>query len=345
MLSEITFKNKLRNPRCERRKILMAKIEPMDSIWMDEKLVPWQEATIHITTHSLLYGITPFEGIRIYKCTDGRSAIFRLHSHIDRLFNTAKITGIIKIPFTRLGIEQAVIETVQKNKLEEGYIRPLVLIGVAGIGPLPDDNSPIQVAIIPCRFGHYLGEGALERGIRVKISKWRRDNRVLPWHAKLAGHYINAALAKKEAKESGYDEGLVLDSRGCPIEGSAENLFIVKDGKLLTPSLEKPILAGITRNSVIHLAQDRGITVKDEETILKDDLYDVDEAFFCGTAAEITPIKALAEEDKYGEIDEFSIGKVCPGVITKKLQELFFKAVRGEIPQYQKEWLTYVDFQ
>lgn len=314
----------------------------MDFIWMDGKLVPWQEANVHVMTHSLHYGLAIFEGIRMYKCADGRSAIFRLSSHVRRLFNSASLTKIIKIPFPSLEIEQAVIDTVRANKLDEGYIRPLVLVGVGDMGPLPKNNL-IHTIITSWQWGHYLGKEALDRGIRVKISRWQRDNRVLSWKAKITGHYVNAAFAKKEAEEAGYDEAIVTNTRGCPIEGSAENLFIAKDGNLLTPSLAEPVLAGITRNSVIRLARDRGVMVNDDATIPKDDLYDADEAFFCGTAAELTPIKLVAEEDKYGEIEEVPIGSVCPGPITKKLQELFFKAVRGEIPAYAKEWLTYLD--
>lgn len=316
--------------------------KPMDFIWMDGKLIPWQEANVHVMTHSLHYGLGIFEGIRAYLCVDGRTAIFRLNSHVCRLFRSAQITGIIKIPFTQEDIKQGIAETVKANKLKEGYIRPLVLIGVGEMGPLPH-NNPIHVVFIPWKWGHYLGKEAIEKGIRVKISRWRRDNKVLPWRAKVTGHYVNAALAKKEAEEAGYDEAVILDARGAPIEGSAENLFIVKNGELLTPSLDEPILPGITRSSVIRIARDRGITIKDYASILKEDLYDADEAFFCGTAAELTPIKLVAEEDKYGEIEEFPIGSACPGPITKKLQELFFKTVRGEIAEYQKEWLTYVN--
>jgi branched-chain amino acid aminotransferase len=316
-------------------------LKPMDFIWMDGKLVPWQEASIHVMTHSLHYGLGIFEGIRVYKRIDGRSGIFRLNSHIQRLFNSALLTKIIKIPFPILEIEQAVIETVKANGLDEGYIRPLVIVGTGDMGPLPKNNL-IHTIIITWQWGHYLGKEALDKGIRVKISKWRRDNRVSSWKAKITGHYVNAAFAKKEAEEAGYDEAIVTDTRGCPIEGSAENLFIVKDGNFLTPSLEEPILAGVTRSSIIRLARDRGITVDDNVTIFKDDLYEADEAFFCGTAAEITPIRLVAEEDKYGDIEETLIGSECPGPLTKELQELFFKVVRGEIPEYAKEWLTYV---
>ncbi len=305
-------------------------VKPMDFIWMDGKLVPWHEANVHVMTHTLHYGDGLFEGIRAYKCVDGRSAIFRLGSHIHRLFNSAFALKL-KIPYTPLELEQAVLETAKANKFEEGYIRPLVLVGEGDMGPLPH-NNPIQVIIITWEWGHYMGQDALNNGISVKVSKWIRDNRVLPFYAKVCGHYVNAGLAKREAEEAGFEEAILLDPWDNVIEGSAENIFIVKDGILMTPKITLPILRGITRDTVIYLARDIGITV-DETMINLKFFYGADEAFYTGTAAEITPIK---------DVEKSPIGKVCPGSVTKKLQELYFKTVRGEIPAYQNKWLTYI---
>jgi branched-chain amino acid aminotransferase len=237
-----------------------------------------------------------------------------------------------------LEIEEAILETVRINKFKEGYIRPIVFLGEGDMGPL-SKNNPVQTAIIIWPWGHYLGKEALDNGISVKISKWRRDNRVMPFYAKIGGNYVNAALAKREAEEAGCKEALIEDQYGHIVEGSAENIFMAKDGKLYTPSLTEPILKGITRSTAIHLAASIGLAV--EETFISPELFfDADEAFFTGTAAEITPIKEAVKEGENTE--KLPIGKVCPGPITKKIQELYFNAVRGEIPEYQKEWLTYV---
>ncbi len=317
-------------------------VKAMEKIWMDGKLVPWQEANVHILTHTLHYGLGCFEGLRIYKCVDGRSAIFRLTSHIRRLFYSVHVAEL-KIPFSQLEIEQAVIETVKANKLEEGYIRPLVFVGDGDMGPLPK-NNPVRLAIITWEWGHYLGSAAINNGISVKISKWRRSARAMPFQAKICGNYVNAALAKREVEKDGFQEAIILDEYGHVAEGSAENIFIAKNGKLMTPSAGLPILRGITRDTVICLALEKsGMRV--EETLISEDLlFDADEAFFTGTAAEITPIKEIGEQGG-GEIATLLVGRECPGPITRKLQELYFKLVRGELPDYQKRWawLTYVD--
>ncbi len=310
-------------------------LKPSANFWMDGKIIPRQEAQISVLAHSLHYGDGIFEGIKIYRCIDGRSAIFRLGSHVHRLFFSALVEGI-KIPFTKMEIEQAIIDTVKFNNLQEGYIRPLVIYGEGDMGPCPH-NNPVHVIIIMGDWEKYF----TKKAISVKISKWRRDNRVMPFSAKVTGNYVNAGLAKREAEALGFDDAIVLDRWGNISEASAANIFIVKDGNLMTPiamqslssiTLDPPILKGITRNSLIRLAHDIGISVE-ETPINQNLLYDADEFFQTGTAAEITPIK---------DVEEIPIGKICPGPITQKLQELFLRAVRGEVPVYQKEWLTYV---
>lgn len=310
-------------------------VEHTDYIWMDGKLVSWKDATVHVTSHSIHYGTSLFEGINFYICKDGRSAIFRLNSHVRRLFRSAGILGFIEIPFSWLEIEEAIIKTVKVNKLKEGYIRPVVIVGAGGIGPLPHGN-PVHVAIfIKEPLMGYFGKNAVEKGISVKISSWRRDNRVMPFDAKAGGNYINSALVKWEAKKNGFDEGIVLDNKNHIDEGSAANIFIAREGKLITPPPEMPILKGITRATVITLAKDELYLDVEETPFNAEDFYEADEAFFCGTAAEITPIR---------EVGEYRIGKVCPGPVTGKLQELYFKVTRGKISRYER-WLTYVDFQ
>jgi len=306
-------------------------VKPMEFIWVDGKLVPWSEANVHVMTHSLHYGMGVFEGIRSYRCADGRFAIFRLNSHLNRLFESAAIVEIIKIPYTYSELEKAVIETAQANKLGEGYIRPLVVLGEGNMGPLSKDN-PVRVFIIPWKWGRYLGRDALDRGISVSISKWRRANSVLPFQAKITGHYVNAAVARRDAEKAGFDEAIIKDESGYIIEGSAENIFIVKDDILMTPNSRSPILRGITRDSIICLAKDSGMKVE-EVYIREEDLSDADEAFLAGTAAEVTPIK---------NIGEIFVGTACPGPVTEKLQALYFQTVRGELSD-KRHWLTYID--
>lgn len=302
--------------------------KPSANFWMDGKIIPRKEANISVMAHSLHYGDGIFEGIKVYKCIDGRSAIFRLGTHTHRLFYSAS-TIALKIPFSRMEIDQAIIDTVKANDLQEGYIRPLVILGEGDIGPCPH-NNPVHVVIIVGEWGQYFAQET----ISVKISNWRRDRRIMPFNAKVTGNYVNAGLAKREAEELGFNDAIVLDQWGYATEVSAANILLVKDGVLMTPSVSQPILRGVTRDSIIRLAQDMGITAKDDVFINLDLLYASDEAFTAGTAAEITPIK---------DVEGFPIGKVCPGPITLKLREIYLKAARGEIPAYQKEWLTYVN--
>ncbi len=301
-------------------------VEKMDKIWMDGELIDWDEAKIHVLTHTFHYGLGVFEGIRCYGCHDGSSAVFRLGDHIDRLFDSALIGGIT-IPFSKERIVEACKETLQANGLAEGYIRPIVFIGEGAMGVHPGDN-PIRVSIITWPWGAYLGEEALKRGIRVKVSSFTRHHvNVMMTKAKICGNYVNSVLAKTEAVRAGYDEAIMLDTEGYISEGSGENLFLVRKGHIKTTPLTS-ILEGITRNSVIRLATDLGIEVR-EERFTRDELYTAQEAFFTGTAAEVTPIR---------EVDDRPLGNGVPGPITRKLQALYFDVVRGKGEKYQ-EWL------
>ncbi len=304
-------------------------MEKAKNIWMNGELVPWDEAKVHVLTHTLHYGLGVFEGIRCYKCANGRSGIFRLRDHIDRLFQSALIAQI-EIPFSKEEIEEACKEIVRVNELEEAYIRPLVFIGEGVMGVHPHDN-PIRVAIIAWKWGAYLGEEALKNGTRAKTSSYIRHHpNAMMTKAKICGNYVNSVLAKREVTRLGYDEAILLDPEGYVAEASGENIFIVKDGiiKTIPPTT---ILPGITRNTVIRLAKDRGYTVI-EERFTRDELYIADEVFLTGTAAEVTPVR---------EIDDRPIGNGKPGKITQELQELYFKTVKGELPKYS-HWITYV---
>ncbi len=304
-------------------------VQKLEKIWMDGKLIPWEEARVHVLTHTLHYGLGIFEGIRCYECEDGRSAIFRLKEHIDRFFDSAQI-GTLKLPFTKKEIAEACRETVRANRLKAAYIRPLAFIGEGAMGVYPADN-PIRVAIIVWSWGAYLGDEALEKGIRIKTSSYTRHHvNVMMTKAKIAGNYVNSVLAKKEALQLGFDEALMLDTEGYVAEGSGENIFIVKHGTLKTTPLTS-ILPGITRDSVIQIAKARGIPVV-EDKFTRDELYTAQEAFFTGTAAEITPIR---------EVDGRQIGEGKPGPLTRELQTLFFDIVRGKNPEF-REWLDYL---
>lgn len=304
-------------------------VQKVSKIWMDGKMIPWEEANVHILTHSLHYGLAVFEGIRCYTCHDGRSAVFRLREHVDRLFDSAQI-GDIKIPYSKRDIAEACKETMRINQLKEGYIRPIVFIGEGVMGVYPGDN-PIQVAIITWAWGAYLGEGALEKGIRVKVSSYNRHHvNVMMTKAKICGNYVNSVLAKREVMKMGYDEALMLDTEGYVSEASGENIFMVRNGMLKTTPLTS-ILPGITRDSVIQMARSKKIPLL-EERFTRDELYTAQEAFFTGTAAELTPIR---------ELDDRMIGNGKPGPVTRDLQAAFFDVVRGKNPEY-KEWLDYL---
>lgn len=304
-------------------------VEKMDKIWMDGKLIPWDEANVHILTHTLHYGLGAFEGIRCYKTHDGKSAIFRLREHIDRLFDSAHI-GDLQIPYSKKEIAEACKETLRANQLKEGYIRPLIFIGEGVMGVHPGKN-PIRVAIITWPWGAYLGEEALEKGIRAKVSSYNRHHvNVMMTKAKISGNYVNSVLAKREVVRMGYDEAVMLDTEGYVSEASGENIFMVKNGVLKTTPLTS-VLPGITRDCVITIAKTKRIPLV-EERFTRDELYAAHEAFFTGTAAEVTPIR---------EVDDRKIGEGKPGPITRDIQASYFDIVKGRNPD-TREWLDYL---
>jgi branched-chain amino acid aminotransferase len=303
-------------------------INETEKIWMDGKFVRWDDAKIHIMTHTLHYGLGAFEGIRCYNTPKG-PAIFKLDEHVKRLFQTAHIF-LLSIPFTENEIKKAIIDTVKINKLKECYIRPLVYIGYGAMGLYPKGN-PINVAIAAWPWGAYLGEEGIEKGIRVKVSSFIRNHvNSNMSRGKVSGYYVNSQIAKKEAISCGYDEALLLDTEGYISEGSGENIFIVRNGVLKTTPLTS-ILEGITRDSIITIAKDLKIEVK-EDRFTRDEVYIADEAFFTGTAAEVTPIR---------ELDGRAIGDGKRGKITKKMQSIFFDIVKGKNKKYEN-WLTYI---
>lgn len=297
-------------------------------IWQDGKLVPWREATTHVLTHSLHYGLSVFEGVRAYK-TDTGTAIFRLKEHTDRWCNSAHIY-MMKMPFSKEVLMEAQKEVVRANKLESCYLRPIAFYGSEKMG-ISTRGATVHVAIAAWPWGAYLGEDGLEKGIRVKTSSYARAqvNSILP-RAKLGATYANSILANLEATQDGYDEALLLDVDGYVAEGAGENLFIVKDGVIYEPEMGSA-LTGITRASIIALAKDLGLEVKSRR-LTRDDIYIADEAFFSGTAAEVTPIR---------ELDNRQIGEGKRGPITQKIQRLFFDVVGGKVPAHA-DWLSYI---
>ena len=298
-------------------------------IWMDGQLVDWRDAKIHVLTHTLHYGCGAFEGVRAYK-TEAGTAIFRLQEHTDRLFNSAKILRM-NLPFTKEQINQAQLDVVRENNLESGYLRPLIWIGDRKLGVSPKGNS-IHAMVAAWAWGAYLGEEGMKRGIRVKISSYTRHHvNITMTQAKAVSNYTNSILANMEATDDGYDEAMLLDSSGFVSEGAGENLFVVKDGVVYTPDLSAGALNGITRNTVFHICKDLGLDVV-QKRITRDEVYICDEAFFTGTAAEVTPIR---------ELDRVQIGEGCRGPITEKIQTAFFDIVHGRNPKYA-HWLTKV---
>lgn len=297
-------------------------------IWMDGKLVRWEKANVHIMTHTLHYGFGVFEGIRCYKTKKG-SAIFRLKEHVSRLFDSAKIIGI-KLPFTPKKVTDSIIAVVKKNKFKECYIRPIAYIGddKRGLNYL---GSTIHLSIAAWPWGAYLGTEGLNKGIRVKVSSFtRHHHNITMTKAKVCGAYINSIMAKTESIRDGYDEAIMLDVNGSVAEGSGENIFMIKNGIIKTPPLVS-VLEGITRCSIMKLAADKKIEVR-EDFFSRDMLYNADEVFFTGTAAEVTPIR---------EIDNRPIGNGKPGHVTKALQKAYFDAVLGNNRKY-RNWLTYI---
>ena len=303
-------------------------MEKTNFIWFDGKMLPWDQAQVHVLTHALHYGSAVFEGIRAYACADGSSSVFRLAEHSTRLVNSAKILRL-ELPYTAKQISEAVVETLKANKLREGYIRPLSFVGEGEMGVYPGTN-PVHTIIAVWPWGAYLGPEALEMGIRAKTRSFARMHvNTLMSKAKAAGNYVNSILAKVEAKEEGYDEAVMLDTNGFVSEASGENIFIVRDGIIKTTPWTS-ILGGITRDAVMTVARDLGYRVE-EQQFTRDELYIADEAFFTGTAAELTPIR---------EVDRRVIGAGKAGPVTKHLQKEFFAVVKGENPKYAG-WSTH----
>jgi branched-chain amino acid aminotransferase len=299
-------------------------IEKTSKIWMDGDYVEWDQATVHILTPSLHYGWGVFEGIRAYETPRG-SAVFRLTDHMKRLFRSAKIYHM-EPPISLEGAIKVTKDLVAMNGVRTCYIRPIVYLGYGEIGLNPL-TSPVRMAIACWPWGAYLGEESFQTGVRVKVSSWRRlDPNIIPPAAKATGQYLNSSLAKAEAVKAGYDEGILLNTNGYVTDGSGENLFIVRDGALLTPPLSAGCLEGITRASIMRIAADEGIPVR-EANLVRTDLYLADEAFFTGTAAEVVPIR---------EVDDRVLGD--PGPITRRVQEVFSAATRGHDDRY-RDWL------
>jgi len=295
-------------------------------IWVDGELVPWREAKVHVLTHSLHYGMGVFEGIRAYKTPRG-TALFRLPEHVERMFTSAHILQM-HIPFSREQIADACLAAIRENKLEGGYVRPLAFYGSEAMG-VSAPNLTVHVIVAAWKWGEYLGEGALERGVRLRTSSYARHHiNVTMCRTKATGNYINSMLALREAQACGYDEALLLDVDGYVAEGSGENVFVIRKGVIYTPDITAA-LEGITRDTVITLAREAGYEVR-EKRITRDEVYIADEAFFTGTAAEVTPIRSL---------DDRLIGEGRPGPITKLLQDRYFATVNGELDGHL-DWLT-----
>ena len=302
-------------------------IKPTNHIWVNGSLVRWDEATVHVAVHALHYGSSVFEGIRAYD-VGGSPAVFCLDAHVERLFNSAKVYRM-EIPYDQSEVSQAIVETVRVNNLKACYIRPLVFRGMGSLGLDPRACS-VEVIIFTIEWGRYLGEEAVEQGVDVGISSWRRmAPDTFPAAAKIGGQYINSQLMAMEAVEHGYAEAIALDASGFVSEGSGENVFVVRDGEVFTPPLASSILQGVTRRCVLTLIRDLGITVH-EQLIPRELLYMADEVFFTGTAAEITPVRS---------VDHIQIGAGRRGPVTQRLQDEFFGITAGEIPD-RHGWLT-----
>ncbi len=302
-------------------------VQKVDKIWMNGKFINWDDANVHILTHTLHYGLGVFEGVRCYKLADGKSGFFRLREHLRRFDDSAKMFWLKPI-YTPEELLKTAIELYKVNKMEEGYLRPLMFVGEGAMGLYAIDN-PLSTALIAWPWGAYLGDEGLKNGIRVKTSSYTRlaVNVNLP-KAKACGNYINSILGKREAMLAGYQEALMLDTEGYVAEASGENIFVIRDGIVRTPPAASSILNGITRDSALTILRDEGIEIR-EEKILREETYTADEIFLTGTAAEITPVR---------EVDHHQVGPGKPGPITQKVQSIFFDAVRGKIDRY-REWL------
>jgi len=301
-------------------------IREVEKIWFNGILVDWKDAKIHVLTHGLHYGTGVFEGIRAYETKNG-TAVFRLTDHLKRLYRSAKIY-FMEIPFTLDELREACKAVVRENGLRSAYIRPIAFRGYGEMGLYPL-NSPVDVVVAAWSWGTYLGDEGIRNGIRVKTSSFRRiDVNTIPAGVKATGQYINSVLAKVEAKMAGYDEAVMLDSRGMVSEGSGENIFMIRNSVVYTPSTSSGILEGVTRDTVFHIVEDIGLRVV-ERDLTRVDFYYADEAFMTGTAAEVVPVV---------EMDNYRIGEGRPGPITRRIQEEFYRIVRGESEKYSN-WL------
>jgi branched-chain amino acid aminotransferase len=305
-------------------------IKKVESIWVDGKLVAWDDATDHMLAHTLHYGVGCFEGIRAYQRTDGKTHVFRLREHVDRLFDSAHICTM-DLPFTREQVVDACAEVVRANQLAFCYLRPLVYLGSGALG-LGSFEPPVRTVVAAFEWGAYLGDDGLKKGIKCVISGYTRANgNAIMNKGKICGQYVTSVLAKRLALKSGYDEALMLDPQGHVAEGTGENIFVVKNDVVRTPPTSAAILAGITRDTTIELLQEQGVEVR-EEPIARDELYTADEVFLTGTAAEITPVR---------DIDHRRIGRGEAGPVTRRLQEAFFSVVKGGDTKHDA-WLSYV---
>ena len=305
-------------------------IKKVESIWLDGALVPWDSASDHLLAHTMHYGVGVFEGIRAYHRADGRTAVFRLREHIDRLLDSCAICTMDS-PFTRDQLMQACVDVVRASKLAACYLRPLIYLGYGAMG-LGSMESPVRTMVACYEWGAYLGDEGLKRGIRCMISSIARPSASSGMNkGKICGQYVGSVLAKRMAAKSGFDEALMLDPQGYVAEGTGENIFVVKNGVVRTPPTSAAILAGITRDTAITLLAEQGIEVR-QEPIARDELYIADEVFLTGTAAEITPVR---------EIDHHKIGRGEAGAITRGVQERFFSVVKGSDSKHD-HWLTHV---
>jgi branched-chain amino acid aminotransferase len=305
-------------------------IKKVDTIWVDGTLVPWDAATDHVLSHTLHYGVGAFEGIRAYQRSDGRTHVFRLRDHIERLLDSCTICTI-DCPYTKEQLVQACIDTVRANKMPYCYLRPLVYLGYGALG-LGSLEPPVRTMIAAYEWGAYLGDDGLKKGIKCMVSGFTRANgNAVMNKGKICGQYVTSVLAKRMAVKSGFEEALMLDPQGQVAEGSGENIFIVKHGVVRTPGTSSAILAGITRDTAIQLLREQGFEVR-EESISRDELYTADEVFLTGTAAEITPVR---------EIDHRRLGRGESGPVTRRLQETFFSVVKGSDTKHE-HWLSFV---
>ena len=302
----------------------------VETIWQDGSFVDWDDATVHVLTHGLHYGTGVFEGVRCYDTQNG-PAIFRWDEHLERLYQSAQPYDM-EIPYTRKELTTATLELLRREKLQSCYIRPVAFYGYGSLGVSPGEN-PVDVAIAAWPWGAYLGEEALTKGVEVMISSWRKHaSSQIPTNAKTTGLYVNSLLAGEEARRNGYTEAIVLNKEGNVAEGPGENIFMVRDGEIYTPGLSESILDGITRHTVIELAEERGYTVHDRATISRGELNTADELFFTGTAAEVTPIR---------KVDNVEIGSGTRGPVTEELQQAFFDLIDRETNAHE-EWFTYL---